>query len=65
MVKVTVDFAFHQMTDRGRITCHLALPVSTCSHCSFEMLDAEAEAKMDQAVRCEYDKLPPASGQDE
>lgn len=59
LVRTIVDFRFHQNTDRGRLTCRLALPVGTCSHCGFEMLDAEAEAKMEQAIRREYDKLSP------
>ena len=61
-VKVMIDLTCHQMTDRGRVTCHLVLPVYCCPHCGFEVLDAEGEAMVDAAVRREYDKLPPASG---
>jgi len=64
MVKGTADLTFHQMTDRGRVTCRVALPISRCSHCDFQTLDAEAEAAMDEAVRREYDKLPPRPGPD-
>lgn len=60
MVMATVDSSFRQKTDRGQVTCRLTLPVSTCSHCGFEWLDADAEARIDRAVRLEYDKLPPA-----
>lgn len=63
MVRAMVDFTFRQKTDRGRVTCRLRLPVSTCSDCGFEIVGKEAEALMDQAVRREYDKLPPASGE--
>jgi len=53
------------MTDRGRVTCHLPLPISACSHCGFEMLGTKAETEMDEAVRREYDRLPPVSKDDE
>jgi len=65
MVGATVDFTFRQMTDRGRVTCHLPLPISACSHCGFEMLGTKAETEMDEAVRREYDRLPPVSKDDE
>lgn len=60
LVRTTVDLTFHQKTDRGRVTCRVALPVSTCRHCGFEMTDADGEAIMDQAVRRAYEKLPPS-----
>ena len=59
-VRVTIDLAFHQMTDRGRATCCVAVRPSICPRCGFECLDAEAEARLDEAVRQEYNKLPPA-----
>lgn len=59
MTQGTIDLTFHQMTDRGRVTCRVALPRSICPHCGFDALGAEAEAIMDQAVREEYGKLPP------
>jgi hypothetical protein len=65
IVKITREMTFHQTTDRGRITCCIALPVNTCSYCGFQTLDRYAEAVMDQAVRREYDKLPRASGCDD
>jgi hypothetical protein len=61
MERVTIDFTFHQMTDRGRVTCCVRLPRSICPRCGFESLDADAEVMLDEAVRREYDKLPPAS----
>jgi hypothetical protein len=61
MVRGTIDLTFHQMTDRGRVTCCVALPGSICPRCGLESLDAEADAMMDEAVRHEYNKLPPAT----
>jgi hypothetical protein len=62
MVRVTIDLTFHQMTDRGRVTCSVALPHCICPRCGYRVLDAGAEAMMEEAIRQEYDKLPPASG---
>ena len=56
MVKLT----FHRMTDRGRVTCDVALPHWICASCDLKTLDAGAEAMMDEAVRRAYDELPPA-----
>lgn len=64
IVKVTRKMTFQQMTDKGRITCRIEVPVGACSRCGSETLDAEAEETIDQAVRREYDKLPPAGGRD-
>jgi YgiT-type zinc finger domain-containing protein len=63
IVNITREMTFQQMTDKGRITCRITVPIGTCSHCGSETLDGEAEAMVDQAVRREYDKLPPAGGQ--
>ncbi len=60
MYKMTVDFTFYQRTDRGRLKCRLPLPIGRCATCGFEMLEADAQAKMDRAVRREYEKLPAA-----
>ena len=59
MTRVTIDLTFHQTTDRGRVTCCVAVPRSTCPRCGFEVIDADAERLMDEAVRQAYDKLPP------
>ncbi len=64
MYKMMVDFAFRQRTNRGRVKCCLALPVGRCRSCGFEMLGVDAQAKMDQAVRREYERLPPVSKAD-
>jgi len=61
MVRGMISLTFHRMTDRGRVTCYLALPHCICPSCGFKWLDAEAEAMMDEAVRQAYDRLPPAS----
>src|SRR5262249_52585527 len=61
MVRVTSELTFRQMTDRGRVTCCIALPRSICPRCGFQILDEEAEAMLDEAVRQEYNKLPPVS----
>jgi hypothetical protein len=60
MARVTIDLNFRRMTDRGRVTCCVALPYWYCPSCSFKTLDVEAEAMMDEAARQAYDKLPPA-----
>lgn len=62
IVKGTIDLTFHRMTDRGRVTCCVALPHGICQNCGFKMLDDGAEAIMDESVRQAYDRLPPASG---
>jgi len=62
MVTVESALTFHQMTDKGRVTCHVTLPMSVCSHCRFEMLDAGAEATMNHAVDQEYSKLRHGTG---
>jgi|SoiMethySBSTD1v2_1073268.scaffolds.fasta_scaffold1599135_2 YgiT-type zinc finger domain-containing protein len=64
MVKVTRQMTFRQVTDRGRVFCRVAVPVRICPRCGFEMLDADAEATMDQAVRREYAKLLRTPGRD-
>jgi len=58
ILKRTIDLAFHQMTDRGRVNCRVALQHSVCPHCGFKCLDSAAEATLDEAVRREYSKLP-------
>ena len=60
-MRVTVSLDFHQMTDRGRVRCQVAVPQSICARCGFEALDDGAKAIMDQAVAQEYAKLPPAT----
>jgi hypothetical protein len=62
MVRDKIELAFHQMTDRGRVTCCVSLPRSICPRCGFENIDPDAEAMLDEAVRQEYNKLPPLSG---
>jgi hypothetical protein len=65
LVKVTRELTFHQMTDKGGVNCRVVVPVGTCGHCGFTMVGMEAEGIMAQAVRWEYNKLPPAAPRDE
>lgn len=58
IVKITRELSFQQITDKGRVNCRIQVPVGTCTHCGFHMLDGNAQAVLDQAVRREYDKLP-------
>ena len=60
-MRVTVSLDFHQMTDRGRVRCQVAVSQSICTRCGFETLDDDAKAAMDKAVEQEYAKLPPTN----
>ena len=58
LVRITRELSFRQVTDKGRVNCSIGVPVGTCTQCGFQMLDGDAQAMLDQAVRREYDKLP-------
>ena len=49
--------AFGQWTDRGHIHCHAEIPLGVCNLCGSKHWNQEAEAIIEEVVRCEYDKL--------
>lgn len=50
--------AFRQRTDRGYIHCRAEIPIGLCNLCGSSHWNPEAEAIIEEVVRCEYDKLP-------
>ena len=62
LLKVAVDLTFQQITERGRVACHVALPGSLCVHCGFQTLDPGADRVMNDAAHREYVKRPAANG---
>jgi hypothetical protein len=51
------ELLFHQRTDRGDVSCHVTIPISTCDQCGAKSWDEAAEARIEAAVRKAYDQL--------
>jgi len=49
--------AFRQRTDKGDVSCRVAVQFNVCPQCGFEYWDDHAEAGLDEAVREAYEKL--------
>ena len=51
------EIDFRQHTDKGEVTCRVAVQFNVCPQCGFEYWDDHAEAALDEAVRQAYAKL--------
>ena len=51
------EIDFRQRTDKGEVTCRVAVQFNVCPQCGFEYWDDHAEAALDEAVRQAYQKL--------
>jgi len=51
------QIAFRQRTDKGDVSCRVAVQFNVCPQCGFEYWDDRAEAALDEAVREAYEKL--------
>ena len=51
------EINFRQDTDKGEVTCQVAVQFNVCPQCGFEYWDDHAEAALDEAVREAYEKL--------
>jgi hypothetical protein len=52
--------AFRQWTDKGYVFCRAEIPIGSCDRCGSRHWNADAGAIIEDAVRCEYEKLSPA-----
>ena len=52
--------AFRQWTDKGYVFCRAEIPIGICDRCGSRHWNADAEAIIEETVRREYEKLPPA-----
>ena len=52
------EIAFHQWTDKGKVSCRVTIPIGICDNCGARIWDKETELTVEQAVKREYDKLP-------
>src|SRR5262245_21608164 len=48
------EIDFRQHTDKGEVTCRVAVQFNVCPQCGFEYWDDHAEAALDEAVRQAY-----------
>jgi|SRR5215510_8804517 len=51
------EIDFRQHTDKGEVSCRVAVQFNVCPQCGFEYWDDHAEAALDEAVRQAYAKL--------
>jgi uncharacterized protein with PIN domain len=51
------EIAFRQHTDKGEVSCRVAVQFNFCPQCGFEYWDDRAEVAVDEAVRQAYEKL--------
>jgi uncharacterized protein with PIN domain len=51
------QIAFRQRTDKGDVSCRVAVQFNVCPQCGFEYWDDRAETALDEAVRDAYEKL--------
>jgi hypothetical protein len=52
--------AFRQWTDKGYVFCRAEIPIGICDRCGSRHWNADAEEIIEESVRSEYEKLPPA-----
>lgn len=52
------EIAFSQQTDKGIVSCRVAIEAAVCDACGFTTWQDGVEKLLDEAVRREYDKLP-------
>jgi hypothetical protein len=57
-IKRTEEIAFHQWTDKGYVFCRVNVALGVCDRCGSWDWNDEAEAKIQEVVRREYEKLP-------
>jgi hypothetical protein len=58
LVRRTEDIAFHQWTDKGYVFCRVKGTLGVCDRCGSRDWNDDTEARIEAAVRREYDKLP-------
>jgi hypothetical protein len=51
------EISFRQHTDKGDVSCQVAVQFNVCPQCGFEYWDDHAEATLNKAVRQAYVKL--------
>ena len=51
------QIAFRQCTDKGDVSCRVAVQFNVCPQCGFEYWDDHAEAAINEVVREAYEKL--------
>jgi hypothetical protein len=54
-------FEFRKWTDRGYVFCRVTIPLGVCDGCQSRHWKEDAEAVVEDAVRCEYEKLLPVA----
>ena len=52
--------AFRQWTDKGYVFCRAEIPIGICDRCGSRHWNADAEAIIEESVRSEGERLPPA-----
>jgi hypothetical protein len=57
-IKRTEEIAFHQWTDKGYVFCRVSATLGVCNRCGSWDWNDEIEAKIQEAIRREYEKLP-------
>src|SRR5262249_22565381 len=57
VVEESREINFRQDTDKGEVSCRIAVQFNFCPQCGFEYWDDQAEAVVDEAVRRAYEKL--------
>jgi hypothetical protein len=58
IVKRSERITFHQLTDKGYLTCAAVVPMSICDLCGSKTWDEAGEVILNEAIRRDYDKLP-------
>jgi len=51
------EINFRQHTDKGEVSCRIAVQFNFCPQCGFEYWDDRAETVVNEAVRLAYEKL--------
>ena len=57
VVEESREINFRQHTDKGEVSCRVAVQFNFCPQCGFEYWDDQAEAVVNEAVRQAYEKL--------